>query len=354
MRHIDDERLRSLLLPEGASIRTAMEHIDRGAAEVALSVDDEGRLRGVLTDGDLRRAILGGASLEDAVADHLTRRPTTVQLGTDRTAVLDLMRARSIAQVPEVDPQGRLTGLHLLRDVLGPASLPNQAVVMAGGRGTRLGELTRDTPKPMLEVAGRPILERIVLHLVGAGIRSIALSVGYLADTIIEHFGDGHDFGCEITYLREQEERPLGTGGPLRLLLEHDPPPEHPVLVMNGDLLTSFSVQDILHAHATADAAMTVGCKDYVHTVPFGVVTTDHEGAITALTEKPRVSWLVSAGTYVIEPWLLNRIPGEVNFPVTTLIEDCLARNERVLGWSLDGAWQDIGHPHELLAARGE
>jgi dTDP-glucose pyrophosphorylase len=354
MRHLDDERLLALLLSDGATIRGAMERIDGGAAEVALALDPDGRLRGVLTDGDVRRALLGGASLDDPVADHLSTTPTTVRAGTDRAAVLDLMRARTIAHVPEVDAEGRLTGLHLLRDVIGSPALPNRAVVMAGGRGTRLGDLTREVPKPMLEVAGRPILERIVLHLVGAGIRSVTLSVGYLADRITDHFGDGSDFGCRITYLHEDADRPLGTGGPLRLLLEDDAPPEHPVLVMNGDLLTSFSVSGILGAHVTAEASMTVGCKDYVHDVPFGVVTVDEDGHVTEITEKPRAGWTVNAGTYVVSPETLHRIPPDSTYPITELALDCLGRGERVLAWHLDGSWQDIGRPHELRAARGE
>jgi dTDP-glucose pyrophosphorylase len=354
MRHIDDDRLLALLLPEGATIRTAMERIDGGAAEIALALDDAGRLRGVLTDGDVRRALLGGAALDDPVETHLTTSPTTVPTGTDRAAVLDVMRARSIAHIPEVDGEGRLTGLHLLRDVVGAPELPNLAVVMAGGRGTRLGELTSEVPKPMLEVAGRPILERIVLHLVGGGIRDIVLSVGYLADRIVDHFGDGSDFGCAISYLHEDVDRPLGTGGPLRLLLDRDTRPTHPLLVMNGDLLTSFSVPSMLDAHDSAGATMTIGCKDYVHDVPFGVLSLDEQRDVTALTEKPRATWTVSAGTYVVAPELLERIPPGELYPITELALGCLERGERVLAWAIDGTWQDIGRPHELRAARGQ
>jgi dTDP-glucose pyrophosphorylase len=354
MRHLNDDRLHALLLRPGATLREALHRIDAGAAECALQVDEEGRLLGVLTDGDVRRALLQEASLDDPADRFVTHEPISVGLGLDRAAVLDLMRARTIAHVPEVDADGRLTGLHLLRDVIGTPTLPNRAVVMAGGRGTRLGDLTREVPKPMLEVAGRPILERIVLHLVGGGIRDVALSVGYLADRITEHFGDGRDFGCRITYLHEDVERPLGTGGPLRLLLEDGTPPEDPVLVMNGDLLTSFSVSGILDAHLTAEAVMTLGCKDYVHDVPFGVVTVDADGQVTELTEKPRAGWTVNAGTYVISPELLDRIPADEAYPITELALACLERGERVLAWNLDGSWQDIGRPHELRAARGE
>lgn len=356
MSYPDDERLDSLTISLTATIRDALRRIEDGGAEIALVVDHEGRLDGTLTDGDVRRGLLAGAAIDDPVAPLVTREPITVKAGMDRAAALELMRARSIAHLPEIDAGRRLIGVHLMRDVIGPALLPNRAVVIAGGRGTRLGELTRSTPKPMLEVAGRPIIERIVLHLVGGGIRHLALSIGYLGDQIRDHLGDGSQFGCAIEYLVEPEDEPLGTGGPLRLLLGLPSPPTEPVLVMNGDLLTSFSVSAMLRAHTRADAAMTVGLKEYVHDVPFGVLRlADGEVGteVVGLEEKPRASWPVNAGTYVIEPRLLDRIPPDRPFPITELAAGCLTRGETVLGWPLDGDWQDIGRPSELEAARG-
>jgi dTDP-glucose pyrophosphorylase/CBS domain-containing protein len=351
-----DERLGSLTISLTATIRDALRRIEDGGAEIALVVDREGRLEGTLTDGDVRRGLLAGATLDDPVEPLVTREPITVGVGMDRAAALDLMRARSIAHLPEIDASRRLTGVHLMRDVIGPPLLPNRAIVIAGGRGTRLGALTHSTPKPMLQVAGRPIIERIVLHLVGAGIRHLALSIGYLGEQIRDHLGDGSQFGCTIEYLVESPERPLGTGGPLRLLLDLPCPPTGPMLVMNGDLLTSFSVSAMLRAHAQAGAIMTVGVKEYVHDVPFGVVRLD-DGVVATevvgLEEKPRASWPVNAGTYVLDPQLLERIPAGLSFPITDLVTGCLERGERVLGWPLDGDWQDIGRPSELDAARG-
>ena len=358
MRSIDDERILALLLRPDASIREAMERIDEGAFEIALVVDDERRLRGTVSDGDVRRALLGGAAMDDPVAPYVSEQPVTVRPDAGRAAALDLMRARTISQVPEVDRDGRLRGLHLLHEVIGAPTLDMWAVVLAGGRGTRLGNLTDERPKPMLEVAGRPILERIVLHLVGSGIRRIVLSVGYLGEQIEEHFGDGSAFGCEISYLREDPDRPLGTGGPLRLLLEQDEQdeqPDGPLLVMNGDLVTSFSVAGLLRAHEGGGAAMTLGVREYVHDVPFGVVRFDEhdDGAVTAIDEKPTWAWPVNAGIYVVEPALLERIPAHRHYPITELAYDCLARGDRLQGWRVDGDWQDIGRPSELAAARG-
>ena len=166
---------------------------------MCLLVDDDGRLAGLLTDGDLRRAVLKGSALDDPALDHATRSPHVVAAGSPRALVLDLMQALRISEVPEVAADRTLVGLHTLSDVVGSAPLPNAAVIMAGGRGTRLGDLTKDTPKPLMTVAGRSIIEWIVLGLVGDGLREIWVSVNYLADQIEEHLGDGSRLGCPVT-----------------------------------------------------------------------------------------------------------------------------------------------------------
>lgn len=348
------ERLQEVLLKPDATIREAMEVIDAGAVEIALVVDDDGRLVGTVSDGDIRRGLLRGAALTDTVRPLVATSPTVVPPEAGRAHVLDLMRARSLGQVPVVDPDRKLLGLHVMRELLGTVQRDNWAVIMAGGRGTRLGPLTDDTPKPMLKVAGRPILERLVLHLVGSGIGRIYLSVNYLADQVIEHFGDGADHGCEIRYLREDPEVPLGSGGSLGLLAATGDQPTAPVLAMNGDLITDFAVGAMLERHAEAGAVATMAVKEYRHRVPFGVVRQDDEGRLTELVEKPSHAWFVNAGIYVIEPRLLERVATDREFPMTELFEDAQRRGETVATWMMTDEWQDIGQPAELRRARGE
>jgi dTDP-glucose pyrophosphorylase len=345
-----------LLVHADRSIREVMGTIDRGAEAIALVVTSDGTLEGTVTDGDIRRALLAGASLDDTVAPFVSREPVTVAEGTDRAAVLDLMRARELNQIPVVDDAGRLVGLHAVREVLGAEVRPNWAVVLAGGRGTRLGQLTTTTPKPMLPVAGRPILERIVLHLVGSGITTIYLAIGYLAEQIRDHFGTGADFGCNISYLEEDVATPLGTGGPLRALQDLRTPPMDPVLVLNGDLVTSFSVRGILQHHADSGAVMTVALREYVHDVPFGVARLEASDPrfVAGLDEKPHWIGLVNAGIYVVDPAVIDTIPSGVMYPITDLVNACLSRGERVAGWRSTGEWHDIGRPIEFARARGE
>lgn len=332
----------------GATLFETMEAIDKGACEIALIVGEEGRLLGTVTDGDVRRALLAGRSLADPVAPVMNRRFTAVGRSAARAEVLDLMRARTLGQVPIVDDAGKLVGLHLLREVLGAAPRPNWAVVMAGGRGQRLRPLTDTVPKPMVHVAGRPILERIVLHLVGFGIRRVFLAVNYLADVIEQHFGSGTAFGCEIEYLREGS--PLGTAGALALLPKD---PEHPLLVLNGDLLTQFDVGALLEWHESQAARATLAVREYRQSVPFGVVDLDGN-RVVGLVEKPTNVFRVNAGVYVISPELLPRVPSGLDYSMPTLIEDCLARGETVSAYGLEDEWIDVGDRDALRRARGE
>lgn len=263
------------------------------------------------------------------------------------------MRAQSLAQIPVLDGQSRVVGLHVMRELLGGVERENWAVIMAGGRGVRLAPLTDHVPKPMLPVAGRPILERLVLHLLGSGIRRIFLAINYLGEMIEAHFGDGSEFGCSIEYLREERGRPLGTGGALGLLPGLGYEPERPLLTMNGDLVTQFSLGGLLASHEASGALATVAVRDYTHEVPFGVVYAD--GArLTGFAEKPVASWTVNTGIYVLDPRLLGRIPRGQSFPLPGLLEDCVRRGEPVNVWPSSGEWQDIGRPAELDTARGE
>jgi NDP-sugar pyrophosphorylase family protein len=200
----------------------------------------------------------------------------------------------------------------------------------------------------MVMVAGRPILERVILHLVSCGIRRIFIAIHYLGQMIEAHFGDGSSLGCRIEYLRE--EVPLGTGGALSLLPSR---PEEPLLVMNGDLVTQANVAGLLDQHESTRCHLTVAVREYSHTVPFGCVQVD-SGRVTCLEEKPILSRLVNAGIYAVDAALLPRVPSGQKFPMTALVEDCIARGEPVGAFPVEGEWIDVGRPSQLLQARGE
>lgn len=339
--------LEAYRVPPGARLRDALLAIDRSGGEIALVVDAAGRLIGTLTDGDIRRALLKGASLDAPLAHFLHRDFSTAPVGASRAEILDLMQARQIRQVPVVDSSGRLVGLHLLDAILGTLERPNWAVVMAGGKGSRLRPITEHVPKPMIRVAGRPILERLLLHLVGYGFRRVFLSINYLGHMVEEYFGDGSRFGCHIEYLRE--EAPLGTGGALSLLPER---PRDPFLVMNGDLVTQVNLHEMLAFHAGGPQVATLGVRKYFHTVPFGCVELDGD-RILGMIEKPCLVRCVNAGVYVLNPELAAAVPAGEAFGLPTLLEHCLVRSQTVCAYEIEDDWIDVGQREQLREAQG-
>ena len=338
--------LDALIVPVSGTIRDAMLALDVGGRQIALAVDGGGVLVGVATDGNIRRAILRGAVPDDQLEPLLTRSFVAVGPSEGRAEVLDLMRARGIGSIPIVDDAGRPIGLHRLHEFLDPTPRPNVALVMAGGQGARLRPLTASIPKPMIRVAGRPILERIVLHLAGHGISHVYLAVNYLGSVIEEHFGDGAQFGCRIDYIRE--EKPLGTAGALGLLPE---PLQRALLVMNGDLVTQADLGGLLDAHDAAGNSATIGVRKYLHTVPFGTV--DRDGShVTALEEKPTLEREVNTGMYALAPALVARVPPNERIDMPQLVSAALERGEAVGAFEIEDDWIDVGQRDQLERAR--
>ena len=333
-------------LAPDASLLEALNKINDSAISVAVVCEQE-VVRGVLTDGDLRRAIIDGTELSASIESYYSRDFVSVAPETSRADVLELMQARFIEQIPIIDECGKLAGIHTMHTILGGRIKPNWAVIMAGGKGTRLGKLTATTPKPMLKVAGKPILERLVLHLVSYGIRDIFLSVNYLSHVIEDHFGDGSKWGCRIQYLHE--DAPLGSGGALSLLPEV---PEHPVLLLNGDLLFEGNISQMLRFHDNGAYYATMGVHYYSHEVPFGCVETE-AGRITQLEEKPLLSKTINGGVYVFSPAALKAVPAATFFPVTRIFEQALEADKPCGAYPLDGDWIDVGMPEQLDNARG-
>lgn len=336
----------ALVVNEQATIRDAMAAVNAAGREVVLLQDNGGSIIGLITDGDLRRGLLAGHVLESPALPIATREFYSVGPQVERATVLDVMKARGFSHVPVLDDRRRLIAIHFLRDLIGANVKPNIAVVMAGGQGTRLRPLTEAVPKPMIRVAGRPMLERIVLHLVGHGIRQIFVAVNYRAEVIEAHFGDGSAFGCRIEYLRESE--PRGTGGALGLLGER---PTHPILVLNGDQVTQVDVSAMLETHVRSGNLATMGVGPHQVQIPFATVT-ERDGQLVRLEEKPNLNFLINRGLYVFEPAALEFID-EGEFPITVLFERLLSEGKRVGVFYSEDYWLDVGRPADLLKANG-
>lgn len=330
----------------GQTLIEAIRALNGPAEGMAIVSDPSGRVAGVLTDGDVRRALIKEGNLDACIDPHLCREFLFVSATDSREQVLDLMKAKKIKHLPILDDHSRLLGMHMIHELIGPTKRPNHALVMAGGLGMRLRPITEKIPKPMVKVAGRPILERIILHLVGAGITEIHLAVNYLSEVIEAHFGDGRTFGCGIHYIHETE--PLGTGGAIGLL---KPVPESPLLVMNGDLQIDFDIGSMLDAHEANAADATIGLRRYSHEVPFGCVALE-AGMVTGILEKPTLEQLVNTGIYVLNPDIVSSVTPTF-LPITDLLNSLIDSKRRVHGVELAGDWLDVGDAKQLSKARG-
>jgi dTDP-glucose pyrophosphorylase len=322
--------------------------VDASALQVALVADETGKLMGVVTDGDIRRAILRGVTLDSPTSTVMNPHPKTLRVGSSREVILAFMRLHVVRQVPLLDGDGAIVELALLDDLVGARELPNWVVLMAGGLGTRLRPLTENVPKPMLPVGGRPILENIVLSLAEQGFRRIFLAINYKAEMIQEHFGDGADWGVTIEYL--QEKTRLGTAGALSLLPER---PEVPVLVMNGDLLTQANLTSLLDFHDDHKSAGTMAVREYDFRVPYGVVDLDGT-AITRIEEKPLQRFFVNAGIYALSPSALKMIPRDKSFDMPSLFALLIESGMSTLAYHLREYWLDIGRLEEFEQAQRE
>ncbi len=339
------------LINENSTMREAMAAIDRSGKGIALLVNSENRLITTITDGDIRRAILAGITLDSPV-DYLIarkppklRKPVTASRDLDETELKELMDEHGIRHIPVLDAAGRVLRLAVREELDDAQELPVAAVIMAGGFGTRLRPLTDDTPKPMLQIGGTPLLQRTVERLRRSGIRNVNLTTHYLPEKIHSHFGDGTDFGVRINYV--EEEVPLGTAGALGLLPETD----EPLLVMNGDILTGVDFQQLVRFHREHDAALTVGVRQYEFKVPYGVVQAE-QGVVRALREKPKYEFLVNAGIYLLEPDVRGYIPADRRFDMTDLISVLLNDGRKVVTFPIVEYWLDIGQIEDFQRAQ--
>ena len=340
------------LLSPDAPLMAAVRSIEATRRRIAVVVDDEHRLLGTLTDGDVRRCLLAGGSLQTPLSQAMNSSPLVAEEGAPAGYLLDLMRKRNVMALPVVDGEGRFKRLvHLIDLELSNKVTPvpaefDFAVIMAGGEGARLRPLTATIPKPMVDIGGTPLLERQIESLAKAGISRIYLSVNYLGHVIEQHFGDGTGFGVEISYLREKEK--LGTAGALALLPER---PDRPIVVMNGDILTTSDFGSLYAFHQAHAAQVTVAAVDYRISIPYGVINT--EGAfVTGLVEKPSQRFLCNAGIYAVSPQALNLLQGTGHLNMTDIIDSCLVRHMPVAVFPVHEYWSDIGTPDDLEKAR--
>lgn len=334
--------IQQILVSPEMPILEAIKAIEAGARQIALVVDGDCRLLGTVTDGDIRRGILRGIGLDQPMSSVMNAQPLTARPEQGHDAVLRLMRKREIHQIPIVDADGQVVGLETLDDLIHQDALDVWVVLMAGGLGTRLRPLTENVPKPLLPVGGRPLLETIIENFALQGFRRIFLSVNYKAEMFESHFGDGSALGVQIEYVHEQGR--MGTAGALALLPEL---PEKPLIVMNGDLLTTVNFRQLLDFHREHQVRATMGVREYSFQVPYGVVQTDRQ-RLVSVSEKPVHNFFVNAGIYVLEPNVLDLIPRDKPYDMPKLFEAIAADGGEAAVFPVLDYWLDVGRLSDL------
>ncbi len=336
------------LIPPTETIINVMRFIDKTALQIALVVDQENHLLGTVTDGDIRRAILKGGSLDESIDSVMNKRPTAFTADESRDDMLVAMRLLKISKVPVIDAENRVVGLEIYEELLRPVEKNNPVVLMAGGLGSRLGSLTQDCPKPLLQVGDRPVLQTILESFAAHGFHRFYLSVNYRADMIKDFFGDGSRWNVDIQYLHE--EKRMGTAGALSLLPKR---PEMPFLVMNGDILTKVNFLQLLDFHIDHRAAATMCAFKYDLQIPYGVLQVDKH-RLTEINEKPVQSFFVNAGIYVLEPHTLDLIPKDSFFDMPSLFDKLMENNQESAVFPIREYWLDIGRMGDFEQAQTE
>lgn len=339
--------IEGLLAATNASILEALAILDSQNGKIVLIVDENRRLLGVVTDGDVRRHLLKGGSLSAPVTDVMNANPVVAKASWDQHSILVVMRSRGLRQVPVVDDEGRVEGVFLGAERIISMAIDAPVLIMAGGFGTRLAGLTRDTPKPMLEIGGQPMLEVILKSMILQGFGKFYIALHYLASQVVDHFGDGAPWGCSIEYL--YEDHPLGTGGALGLL----PASTTDVVVVNGDVLTNLDYGALLRTHIEQKADMTVCTRMHQIEVPFGVITQSN-GLVKKVVEKPCQEMLVNSGIYVVGARARAGVARDKPLLMTDLINRLLSDRKRVVNFTTTAAWADVGRPGDLKLARAE
>lgn len=343
------KNFKNILVRPEASTLDAMKVIESQGLQIALVVNERGQLMGTITDGDIRRSIISGIPLTDSCQKVMNKNYASVTVQHSRKDILALMQKRKITRIPVLDADQCVVDLKLLDELIEvPKTKPNTVVLMAGGLGSRLGELTTHTPKPMLKVGSKPILEIILDNFIEHGFTSFYLSVNFKAEVIEDYFGNGEKWKVDIRYLREKQK--MGTAGSLSLLNVAN---TEPIIVMNGDLLTKVNFSRLIEQHEKSGAMATMCVRQYDFQVPYGVVEVE-KYMIKNIIEKPVHSFFVNAGVYVLDPSCLKQIPSDEAYDMPHLFDQLIKNKQKADVFPIHEYWLDVGRKDDFEKAKDE
>lgn len=334
------------VMSSGGTIGDVISNLTYSTKKIVLIVSDEGKLLGTITDGDVRRGLLSGCDIQSNLEAVVNRKPFVVSTTVPIDKVKDLMLSHSIQQIPILLENGRLVGVHFWDELEQTKVRENLFIIMAGGVGRRLLPHTANTPKPMVPVQGKPILEHIIQRAKRDGFQNFVITVHHLSEVIENYFSNGESLGVSISYIRETS--PLGTAGSLSSI---DPTHSLPFVVTNGDVLTDINYSDLLDYHIRNHAEATMAVREHTWQNPFGVVLLQGS-EVTQYEEKPVLTSLINSGVYALNPNILQLLSKSEYLDMSTLLKRVLESNQKLIAYPLYEKWIDVGSPQDLEAAR--
>lgn len=338
----------NLILNYNSTIKEALNVINEGEMRIAFIVDEQGKLLGILSDGDIRRAFLNNYTLENTIEKIFNKNYIYSQVGDSKDKIIELANFHQVYQIPILDDKMILVGIEELNSLITQPLRSNKIVLMVGGLGTRLRPLTDEVPKPLLKVANKPILEIIIENFSKYGFKEFILSVNYKSKMIEDYFGNGSKFGVNIEYINETQR--MGTAGALSLMEDKL---KESFFVMNGDLLTDINFEHLLKFHIENKCQATMCVREYDLQIPYGVVNINNK-YIQSIEEKPLHTFCVNAGIYILEPSILKYVPKNKFYDMPTLFETIIENKYKAISFPIKDYWLDIGEIEQYKKANLE
>lgn len=335
-----------VVLKKTSTISQAIKKLNETGYGIILVTNKNNNLLGTLTDGDIRRAMIKHISLNSPIKDIMFEKPLTAFYKTSDTELLKILSHNSILQLPLVDEDNKIVGLKILNKIIETKKFENPIFIMAGGFGKRLNPLTFQTPKPMLQIGGEPILEKIIKKFITSGFQNFYISTFYKSEVIKNYFKTGAQWDISIKYI--DEKKPLGTAGALSLLPYKTF--DKPIIMINGDLITDLDIHNLLQYHEEQENIITIGAKKYDLEVPYGVLETDNI-RLTSITEKPKHSFFINAGIYVINPKSIEYVKPNIKIDMPQWITYLINKKINVNIFPIHEYWLDIGEKSQYERA---
>ena len=340
-----DNKWKKTLLSQNSSIRQAIRSLEKSSMQIVLVISSKGVLIGTITDGDIRRGLLSGLTINSPLKKLINFNPLIGSDSMTISTMKQIMLINKIHQLPIIDKNKKVTGLYVRDEIDFSNKKGTKVVIMAGGKGKRMLPLTKKCPKPLLPIAGKPVLEHIIVKAKSEGFDNFIITINYLGYLIKDFFGNGNKWGVKIKYL--EEVNPLGTAGSLSFLKQKK---NFPFIVCNGDVISDIRFADVLDFHLKNRAFGTIAVKPYELRNPYGVVKVNGN-RILGIEEKPITSSHVNTGVYAFDPKVIKSLKKNKYLDMNTLIHELLKKSKKILAYSAYEPWLDVGKPKDFKKA---